>query len=141
MLEVVICEDNLIQRNNIRQQIENTILREKLDLNIALCTGSPDEVIEYMNTYNNTGIYLLDVDIIKKDEYVSIIIENNFFGETPKIHNIFKEGFSTKATNRGIGLFNVKEIIDKKYPNVLLNTSVDNNTFIQELWIKNNCGL
>jgi two-component system sensor histidine kinase AgrC len=79
--------------------------------------------------------------IIKKDEYVSIIIENNFFDEAPKIHNIFKEGFSTKGSNRGIGLFNVKEIIDKKYPNVLLNTSTQNNMFVQELWIKDNCDL
>ncbi|MGH4124048.1 MAG: LytR/AlgR family response regulator transcription factor [Clostridium sp.] len=63
MLEVIICEDNLIQRNNIRQLIENTILREKLDLNIALCTGSPDEVIGYTNTHNKTGIYFLDVDL------------------------------------------------------------------------------
>jgi two-component system response regulator AgrA len=63
MLEVVICEDNITQRNNIKQLIENTILREKLDLNIALCTGSPDEVIEYMNTSNNIGVYFLDVDL------------------------------------------------------------------------------
>ncbi|MGH4124047.1 MAG: sensor histidine kinase [Clostridium sp.] len=81
----------------------------------------------------------IQLALIKKDDYISLIIENNFFGEAPKIHNIFKDGFSTKGSNRGIGLFNVKEIIDKKYPNVLLNTLIEDNMFINELWIKNNC--
>ncbi|NFA21838.1 histidine kinase, partial [Clostridium botulinum] len=34
------------------------------------------------------------------------------------------------------GLYTVKNIIDIKYENVFLNTSIEGNVFIQEIWIK-----
>lgn len=46
-----------------------------------------------------------------------------------------KEGFSTKGEKRGIGLYNVREILNSKYRNVILNTSVGEWIFKQELII------
>lgn len=63
MLQVVICDDNLAYMGKLKQIIENTILREKLDLEIALCTADPDEVIKYIEENQGTGIYFLDVDL------------------------------------------------------------------------------
>ncbi|WP_251859886.1 LytTR family DNA-binding domain-containing protein [Clostridium sp. Marseille-Q2269] len=63
MLEVMICEDNEVQRGKLKQLVENTILREKLDLNIAISTGEPNDIISYIKENNSTGIYLLDVDL------------------------------------------------------------------------------
>lgn len=63
MLEVMICEDNEVQREKLKQLVENTILREKLDLNIAISTGEPNDIISYIKENNSTGIYLLDVDL------------------------------------------------------------------------------
>ncbi|GAA0739083.1 LytTR family DNA-binding domain-containing protein [Clostridium oceanicum] len=63
MIEVMICDDNTMFRNNIRRIIENTILRENLDLKITVCTENPKEVLEYVKENNNTGIYFLDVDL------------------------------------------------------------------------------
>lgn len=74
--------------------------------------------------------------IVNKDNYVLIAVHNNFFGEKPLIHKIYENGFSTKGKGRGLGLYNVKNIIDTKYSNVFLNTSVEENMFVQELWIK-----
>ncbi len=65
-----------------------------------------------------------------------IAVHNNFFGDKPLIHKIYKEGFSTKGKERGLGLYTVKNIIDTKYENVFLNTSIEENMFIQEIWIK-----
>ncbi|PJI10322.1 GHKL domain-containing protein [Clostridium sp. CT7] len=79
----------------------------------------------------------LSICIVNKDGYVLIAIQNNFFGEKPAIYKIYKEGFSTKGKGRGLGLYTVKHIIDTKYDNAFLNTSIENNMFIQELWIKN----
>ena len=50
------------------------------------------------------------------------------------IPNIYRLGYSTKGSNRGIGLHNVKDIIDK-YDNILLQTNFNEDVFIQELYI------
>ncbi|MBZ9606661.1 GHKL domain-containing protein [Clostridium estertheticum] len=78
----------------------------------------------------------LYVCLVNKDNYVTIVIENNFFGQKPKIHKIYEEGYSTNGKRRGLGLYSVKQIIDKKYHNAFLNTSIEGNMFVQELWIK-----
>ena len=63
MLRVIICEDNEVHRDKLKQIVENTILREKLDLDVVLATESPEEIISYIKENRNTGIYLLDVDL------------------------------------------------------------------------------
>lgn len=63
MLRVIICEDNKVHRAKLKQFIENTILRGKLDLDIALATENPKEIISYIKENKITGIYLLDVDL------------------------------------------------------------------------------
>jgi len=50
------------------------------------------------------------------------------------IADFYKEGFSTKGTNRGLGLSSAHEIANKL--NMLLNTEIDGNTFIQNLSIE-----
>lgn len=64
-----------------------------------------------------------------------LIVENSTV--TPQINTktIFKRGFSSKGENRGIGLANVKEILDK-YDNVILNTTSVNYQFRQEMRIE-----
>nr|WP_251859885.1 GHKL domain-containing protein [Clostridium sp. Marseille-Q2269] len=78
----------------------------------------------------------ISIVVANKNNYVVIAIHNNFFGEKPLIHKIYKEGFSTKGKRRGLGLYTVKNIIDTKYGNIFLDTSIEGNTFIQEIWIK-----
>ncbi len=63
MLRVMICEDNEVHRVKLKQIVENTILREKLDLDIVLATENPQEIISYIKENRSTGIYLLDVDL------------------------------------------------------------------------------
>lgn len=63
MLEVFICDDNKSYINKIKQIIENTILRESLDLHVSLCTDNPMELLNYVEDHAVTGIYFLDVDL------------------------------------------------------------------------------
>lgn len=63
MFEVIICEDNLTHREKIKQLIENTIIREELDLAVTVCTAEPNEVIDHIERNHTTGIYFLDVDL------------------------------------------------------------------------------
>ncbi|WP_242978026.1 sensor histidine kinase [Clostridium botulinum] len=46
--------------------------------------------------------------VANKNDYVVIALHNNFFGDKPLIHKIYKEGFSTKGRGRGLGLYTVK---------------------------------
>jgi two-component system response regulator AgrA len=63
MLSVVICEDNSVHRDKLKNIIENTILREELDVSIALSTEKPEEVIDYVSKSSTPLIYFLDVDL------------------------------------------------------------------------------
>jgi len=51
------------------------------------------------------------------------------------LEEIYEVGFSTKGENRGLGLNNVKEIIDK-YDEVILETDIETNYFIQVVRFK-----
>ncbi|KAF1304138.1 response regulator transcription factor [Enterococcus saccharolyticus] len=64
MLNIFICEDNLIQRTKLETLINNYLLMEDLDMHIALSTANPDELLEYVTLHpQNQGIYFLDVDL------------------------------------------------------------------------------
>lgn len=79
----------------------------------------------------------MNIGFIKKNNSVIIIIMNTFSGTIPTLSNIYKEGFSTKGENRGLGLSNLKEIISK-YKNISLDTSITSTEFSQEIYINNN---
>lgn len=61
-----------------------------------------------------------------------MIIENSIKEKKLNTKSIFNYGHSSKGIGRGIGLSNVKEILDF-YPNISLQTSSDNHIFRQEL--------
>lgn len=63
MLEIMICEDNSVHRERIKHLIENTILREEIDLKVTLSTDDPEKIIDYIKNNNSEGIYFLDVDL------------------------------------------------------------------------------
>ena len=52
------------------------------------------------------------------------------------IDMLSKKGYSTKGTNRGLGLHNARNILHK-YNNVICNTRIEKNYFIQEIQILN----
>ena len=74
--------------------------------------------------------------LIKKNQSVIIVVSNSFSGDIPSISMLFKQGFSTKGENRGIGLSNLKEILNK-YRNVTLDTFIKNKLFFQEITVNN----
>ncbi len=66
---------------------------------------------------------------------IMIIIENTTVDEPVNIEQLFTERFSTKGANRGKGLSTVKSILNN-YPNVTLNTNVENGLFTQIIVIE-----
>lgn len=64
------------------------------------------------------------------------IVKNSIRTATLNVETLYNKSFSTKGEGRGIGLFSVQRIIQKK-PNVTLLTKVEDTLFTQELMIKN----
>ncbi|MDE7277339.1 MAG: response regulator, partial [Lachnospiraceae bacterium] len=63
MLPIYICEDDERIRNAERLWLEKQILIEGFDMEIALCTGNPEELLEYLTHTQRQGIYFLDVEL------------------------------------------------------------------------------
>lgn len=84
MLDVFICEDDLVQKNQLEEFIQNYITMSGVDMKIALSTGNPNEIIDYVNKHRTTGLYFLDVDL--QAEYNGIILG-------AEIRKLDKDGF------------------------------------------------
>lgn len=78
----------------------------------------------------------LKIGIINKKNSIVILIMNSCLKENPPIYKMFQKGFSTKGTNRGLGLSNLHEVLSN-YPHISLDTSIVNEEFIQNLHILN----
>lgn len=78
----------------------------------------------------------MKVAIVDNKNSIFIVVINNYNEDIPPIYKMFEKGFSTKGENRGLGLSNLKEIIDN-YENILLDTHTDNGQFIQVVKIFN----
>ncbi|HFI0040523.1 TPA: sensor histidine kinase [Streptococcus suis] len=61
-----------------------------------------------------------------------VVVENTTVEDRVATSNIFEYGHSTKGDNRGIGLANVKTILDN-YPKFSISTNSSNHRFVQEL--------
>ncbi len=77
----------------------------------------------------------LKLALIKKENSVLIVVINSLFEEV-MIHKIYEKGFSTKGSNRGIGLYNLKQIIEG-YNNITIDTLIENGEFKQLFEIAN----
>ena len=77
----------------------------------------------------------MEVAVIKMDLETVIVIQNSCKITMTPSEDLFELGFSTKGRNRGLGLNNVKEILDK-YDNIILETEMEDNTFRQIIRFK-----
>lgn len=71
--------------------------------------------------------------IIQNDNNIIIAILNSCSQDTPPVYVIYGKDFSTKGENRGIGLKSVKDMLNQNYKNILLNTTINNCIFKQEM--------
>lgn len=67
MLPVYICEDEEKIRDIQKEYLEKQILIEGYDMEIALCSGHPGEILEAVKENTKRGIYFLDVELKGED--------------------------------------------------------------------------
>ncbi|KRG08802.1 quorum-sensing sensor histidine kinase AgrC [Staphylococcus sp. NAM3COL9] len=127
------------QEKNIRISIEVPETIEKIEMpiiNLSRVIGILlDNAIEASEKIVDDP--LIRIAFIKnEDDSVMFIVMNKCDIDMPRVHTLFQENFSTKGKNRGLGLSTLKELTDTT-SNVLLDTTIDNNYFIQKVEILN----
>lgn len=117
-------------------EVSGSIEDINMDLNDFIrCLGILlDNAIEEVQLIE-TEAGKLDVILSNEKEDLTVIVKNPT-REKAKIHQIWKEGFSTKGDNRGLGLFSYQRILDK-YQHVSKQTVAKDNEFVQILTIRN----
>ncbi len=74
----------------------------------------------------------IGLNIIQNKTGVSVTISNSFQNNGTVLHRLKQKGFSTKTGHQGIGLSNAQNIISS-YDNVLLETTIQGDCFIQHM--------
>lgn len=74
----------------------------------------------------------ISVAFFEREESQLLVIENSISKDSVNMSKIFQKGYSTKGPNRGIGLANVRQILEN-YPETILSTKVGQHSFTQIL--------
>ena len=90
-----------------------------------------DNAIEELVTLESGRLL---VGCFKNGNDLTFIVQNTCRSDIPSLRQLKTPGFSTKGTNRGLGLTNLSELADL-HPNIILETSIMENNFIQKLTI------
>ena len=136
-LRSLIAQSIVYARNNdveFTLEVKDTITRLSIDLL---------DLVRIMSVLLNNAVegaaesYLkkMEVAVIKMDLETVIVIQNSCKITMIPSEDLFELGFSTKGRNRGIGLKNVKEILDQ-YENIILETEMEDSTFRQIIRFK-----
>ena len=136
-LRSLIAQSIVYARNNdveFTLEVKDIITRLSIDLL---------DLVRIMSVLLNNAVegaaesYLkqMEVAVIKMDLETVIVIQNSCKYTMTPSEDLFELGFSTKGRNRGIGLNNVKEILDK-YENIILETEMEDSKFRQIIRFK-----
>lgn len=61
-MNIVICEDDIVQLERVKKTIENYAMIEDNGMEIVLATTNPDEVLSFLE-YDKADCYFLDIDL------------------------------------------------------------------------------
>jgi len=74
------------------------------------------------------------VAILHDKNLIKIIVANSCKQDIPKLFLLKRDGFSTKGENRGLGLGNLDQLLNKS-KNIILETKIEKSVFTQVLTI------
>ena len=125
---LLLAKYNKANERNITMNIDSESRMDKISQAISTIElGSVvgniiDNSIEALNNFEN-GI--IDISITDYEKLVIEISNNGPAIELDDIESIFKKGISTKGKNRGLGLYNVKRIIDNVNGKIKVTSTED----------------
>lgn len=130
-----VISSKLIEANNngiiTRIEVEEPIDTPEIEVIdfIVILSIFLDNALEEVSGVSNGEILFA---FFQEEQKKILIIENTTSIKQIDTLSIFNYGFSTKGKNRGIGLGNVKRVLDK-YNNISIFTNSKNHKFTQEL--------
>lgn len=77
----------------------------------------------------------IEIYVEDSGRFLNIAVANTFKNQKLNIEEIYRRGYSSKGENRGLGLYNLKTLVDKN-PDITLNTFINEGMFTQDLYIK-----
>lgn len=143
-----------IKITELKGLLSSKVIRaQELGIDVFIDIMEPVELInmDIIDLCRSTGILLdnaidaamlckspqVKIGIITKKNSIVMLIINSCLKDNPPIYKMFESGFSTKGSSRGLGLSNLKEIVSN-YRHISIDTSIENEEFIQYLQIPNN---
>lgn len=90
------------------------------------------EAAEEVDELKEVNVYVREN---KLEGYQAFVIENTYANKDVDTEQIYEKDFSTKNRNSGIGLWEVRRIVNK-FDNVTLTTSKSDDYFRQELYVE-----
>ena len=91
-----------------------------------------DNAIEALEELNGGKLF---VGCYTWEGGITFVVQNTCRPDLPPLYELLQAGFSTKGEKRGLGLSNLAEIADS-CPNVMLETKIEKDRFIQTLLIE-----
>jgi two-component system, LytTR family, sensor histidine kinase AgrC len=76
----------------------------------------------------------IEIYIEAFENSLNIVVANTFNRKKINLDEIYNKGYSTKGENRGLGLYNLKLLMNKN-PNITLNTFISEGMFNQDIYI------
>lgn len=126
---------NLAEQNNIKMTLNISTNLNNLridDYSLTRIIGILlDNSIEASKECNSK---IVNISFEENKNKQSIIIENTFKNKNFTIQKLYEKEFTTKKNNSGLGLWEVKKILTN-HKNIMLETNINNDFFIQEIEI------
>ena len=109
----------------------NDFYTNTLDLVIAIGIILDNALEETQKQTNG----FIKVGIMSDDSEIILVFQNSFGQSKIPVWQMKQAGFSTKGTNRGLGLSNLSEIINRNN-NMTLETMIESEYFLQKITIE-----
>lgn len=77
----------------------------------------------------------LKFGMVHKGNSIVIIVENSCGKDIPPRSKMLEKNFSTKGKDRGLGLYNLVDILSK-YDNITHTLNIENDLFTSEIWLR-----
>ncbi len=120
----------------INVEIKEPIVDLKMDIldAIRMISILIDNAIEEAK---QTAKPTIELAFVKEADSIIVMVRNSKTSKDIPIGRLFEAGFSTKGSNRGMGLFNIKEILSA-YNYVDIDTEILDDSFTQMIRIRGN---
>lgn len=126
---------NRMQKENIHCELEVIYPVSKLSMkttDLCRCLGILlDNAIEEVLQKEDALIFIM---ISCQSEVTTFCVKNRLYSAVDT-QNIWKNGFSTKGPDRGVGLSSYKKILER-YHNIVSHTAVTDGFFLQEFKVQ-----